>query len=52
MSSQMMPFEKQFAEKWSFEGVGDTLTKVINFKFALQPHQKYNTTQYEELGFS
>ena len=24
----------------------------INVKFPLQPHQKYYTTQYEELGFS
>ena len=23
-----------------------------NFKFPLQPHQKYYITQYEELGFS
>ena len=26
--------------------------RVINFKCPLQPHQEYNTTQYEELGFS
>ena len=26
--------------------------RVINFKFPLQPHQKYYNTQYEELGFS
>ena len=26
--------------------------KVINVKFPLQPHQKDNITQYEELGFS
>ena len=25
---------------------------VINFKSLLQPRQKYNITQYEELGFS
>ena len=28
------------------------LPRVINFKFLLQPHQKYNIAQYEELGFS
>ena len=28
------------------------LPRVINFKFAPQPHQKYNITQYEEPGFS
>ena len=27
-------------------------TTMINFKFILQPHKKYNITQYEELGFS
>ena len=26
--------------------------RVINFKFPLQPHQKYYITQYEELGVS
>ena len=25
---------------------------MINFKIRLQPHQQYNLTQYEELGFS
>ena len=29
-----------------------SLPRVINFKFPLQPHQKYDITQYEELGFS
>ena len=29
-----------------------SLPRVINFKFSLQPHQKYNIVQYEELGFS
>ena len=29
-----------------------SLPRVINFKFLLQPHQKYYITQYEELGFS
>ena len=30
-----------------------SLPRVINFKFPLQPHQKYNITQYyEERGFS
>ena len=29
-----------------------SLPRVINFKFPLQPHQKYCTTQYEERGFS
>ena len=29
-----------------------SLPRVIKFKFPLLPHQKYNTTQYEELGFS
>ena len=29
-----------------------SLPRVINSKLLLQPHQKYNTTQYEELGFS
>ena len=24
--------------------------RVINVKFPLQPHQKYNTTQHKELG--
>ena len=28
------------------------LPRVINVKFPLQPHQKYNITQYEELDFS
>ena len=27
------------------------LPRVIKFKFALQPHQKYNITRYGELGF-
>ena len=26
--------------------------RVVNFKFPLQPHQKYYITQYEEFGFS
>ena len=29
-----------------------SLPRVTNFKFLLQPHQKYNIAQYEELGFS
>ena len=29
-----------------------SLPRVINVKFLLQLHQKYCTTQYEELGFS
>ena len=29
-----------------------SLPGVIDIKFPLQPHQKYNITQYEELGFS
>ena len=29
-----------------------SLPRVINFKFLLQPHQKYYITQCEELGFS
>ena len=29
-----------------------SLPSVINVKFLLQPHQKYNITQYEERGFS
>ena len=29
-----------------------SLPRVINVKFLLQPHQKYYTTQYEELGCS
>ena len=29
-----------------------SLPRVVNFKFALQPHQKYYITQYEELGFT
>ena len=29
-----------------------SLPRVIRVKFPLQPHQKYNITQYEELGFS
>ena len=29
-----------------------SLPRVINFKFPLHLHQKYNITQYEELGFS
>ena len=28
------------------------LPRLINFNFPLQPHQKYNITQYEELSFS
>ena len=28
------------------------LTRVINVKFLLQPHQKYYITQYGEPGFS
>ena len=32
-------------------GLTISLPRVNNFKFLLQPHQKYNTTQYEELGF-
>ena len=33
-------------------GLTLSLSRVINFKFLLQPHQKYYTTQCEELGFS
>ena len=29
-----------------------SLPRVINFKFPLQPHQKYYITHYGELGFS
>ena len=29
-----------------------SLPSVISFKFLLQPHQKYYTIQYEEIGFS
>ena len=29
-----------------------SLPRVINVKFPLQPHQKYNITKYGELGFS
>ena len=29
-----------------------SLLRVISFKFPLQPHQKYDITQYGELGFS
>ena len=29
-----------------------SLPRVINFKFLVQPHQKYHITQFEELGFS
>ena len=29
-----------------------SLPRVINFKFLLQPHQKYHITHYEEFGFS
>ena len=29
-----------------------SLPRVINLKFLLTPNQKYNITQYEELGFS
>ena len=40
----------------SLLGPGQLLTlscpRVINFKFLLQPHQKYYITQYEEVGFS
>ena len=28
------------------------MLKVIKGKFLLQPHQRYDSTQYEELGFS
>ena len=34
------------------ERVTLSLPGVINFKFPLQPHQKYYVTQYEELGCS
>ena len=34
------------------KGLTLSLPRVINFKFPLQPHQKYYTTQYEELRFS
>ena len=35
------------------DGNPDPFTpRVINFKFFLQPNQKYYITQYEELGFS
>ena len=34
------------------KGLTLSLTRVMNFKFPLQPHQKYSTTQYEERGFS
>ena len=30
----------------------NTFPRVINFKFPLRPHQKYNISQYEERGFS
>ena len=29
-----------------------SLPRVIIFKLPLQPHQNYNVTRYEELGFS
>ena len=29
-----------------------SLPRVINFEFSLQPHQKYNITQYKERSFS
>ena len=29
-----------------------SLPRVTNFKFLLQPHQKYNITQKGELGYS
>ena len=29
-----------------------SLPRVINVKFLLQPHQKYNIAPYEEIGFS
>ena len=42
--------------EWRWKKNGDNLTpslpRVINFKFPLQPHQKYYITQYEELGCS
>ena len=28
-----------------------SLARVINFRFPLQPQQKYYVIQYEELGF-
>ena len=28
-----------------------SLPRVINLEFPLEPHQKYNIIQYEELGF-
>ena len=34
------------------QGLTLSLSRVINFKFPLQPHQKDYITQYEELGFS
>ena len=33
------------------DGSSPSLPRVINFKFPLQPHQKYNTTQYGEIAF-
>ena len=45
----------QHTVAWGFLGFSTltlSLPRVINFKLLLQPHQKYNITQYEELGFS
>ena len=29
-----------------------SLPRMMSYEFSLQPHQKYNITQYEELDFS
>ena len=41
--------EDEFLVDFSFNPF---FPRVINFKFLLQPHQKYHITQYEDLGFS
>ena len=50
-------WEKRKRKKGRFEALGwrlltHSLSRVINVKFLLQPHQEYSITQYEELGCS
>ena len=37
---------------WRYRSLTLSLPRVINFKFLLQPHKEYFSTQYWELGFS
>ena len=47
----MIGIFSQLVDNKDFQGLTLSLLRVINFKFPLQPHQKYYITHYVELGF-